>query len=183
MSDGPIGITPWASSPLTTIPEVFLRPRRTYRKAKRITKPIPARPPRIPPTMAETWLPEDLVERLTEPGGRFTLRLGKLQEYRKKTIWSRKEYTAHPKARKAKAAPMAGLAVPVVSRPSIALYVDGFAYGPVFMNDLAWTVVRRASRALLTVEFTILAAVRRVQSSGMIISMQQGRGKQRTHEL
>jgi len=44
---------------------------------------------------------------------------------------------AHPKAKKAKAAPMAGLAVPVISDTSIALYVEGFAFCPVFMDDLA----------------------------------------------
>jgi len=32
---------------------------------------------------------------------------------------------------------MAGLAVPVVNDPSIALYVEGFALPAVFMNDLA----------------------------------------------
>lgn len=86
--------------------------------------------------MVGTWLAEAPVEVLTEPEGRFIVRSGKLQQDRK-MAWSRKEYIAYPKASKPKAAPMAALAVPVVSDPSIALYVEGFAFCPVFMNDLA----------------------------------------------
>jgi len=51
---------------------------------------------------------------------------------------SKRIHIAHSKAKKAKAAPMAGLAAPLDDDPSIALYVEGFALSPgFFVNDLA----------------------------------------------
>jgi len=78
-----------------------------------------------------------VVELLSEPEGNFIARSGRLQETRKTDAPESKVQLAHPKAKKAKAVPMAGLAVPLISDPSIALYVEGFAFCPVFMNDLA----------------------------------------------